>query len=82
MNLKMMEFVFVAASDHVNNERKDTTTMKKIIKTSETKQFSVPVGKFHSGDYFKCMNCEYTVRMLVLGNTATCSKCGGRMVRI
>lgn len=37
-----------------------------------------------SGDWFKCQNqnCGYTVRMLVLGNTATCSQCGGRMVRI
>ena len=34
-----------------------------------------------SSDFFKCKSCGYTVRMLVRGNSATCSKCGGSMVR-
>ena len=34
-----------------------------------------------ANDFFKCTSCGYTVRMLVLGNTATCSQCGGRMER-
>lgn len=35
-----------------------------------------------NGDWFKCSSCEYTVRMRVLGNSATCSRCGGRMNRL
>lgn len=31
--------------------------------------------------YFKCDCCGHTVRIRVLGNTATCSKCGGKMHR-
>lgn len=34
-----------------------------------------------ASDWFKCRNCGYTVRKLVLGNTATCSECGGTMDR-
>ena len=34
-----------------------------------------------ASDYFKCRNCGYTVRMLVRGNTARCSQCGGTMDR-
>jgi DNA-directed RNA polymerase subunit RPC12/RpoP len=34
-------------------------------------------------DWFKCQNskCGHEVMMKVLGNTATCSKCGSKMVR-
>lgn len=56
--------------------------MKMKVKAVEKKRIIVPNGKFCDGDWFKCQNCGYTVRMLVNGNTATCSKCGGRMVRI
>lgn len=33
-------------------------------------------------EWFKCTECGYTVRMKALGNTATCSQCGGRMIRL
>ena len=56
--------------------------MRMEVKKTESKKIIVPVGKFHSGDFFKCTKCGYTVRMKVLGNTATCSQCGGRMERI
>ena len=52
-----------------------------IIDVKGTKMI-VPARKNANGDWFKCRSCEYTVRMLVLGNTATCSQCGGRMERI
>lgn len=61
--------------------------MKSIkITTSNKKKVEIPQGCFNS-DFFKCTNtsCEYhdePIRMLVLGNTATCSKCGSRMNRI
>ena len=32
--------------------------------------------------HLKCQKCGNTIRMKVLGNYATCSECGGRMVRI
>lgn len=56
--------------------------MKIQIKEIGKKKLIVPTGKFANGDWFKCQNCGYTIRMKVLGNTATCSECGGRMVRI
>lgn len=34
-----------------------------------------------ASEYFKCESCGYTVRMLVRGDTARCSKCGGTMNR-
>lgn len=34
-----------------------------------------------ASDFFKCEKCGYTVRMLVLGNYAHCSQCGGTMKR-
>ncbi|MBD5526772.1 MAG: hypothetical protein HDR04_20710 [Lachnospiraceae bacterium] len=40
----------------------------------------VPKGRFNS-DWFKCLKCGREVQMLVLGNHATCSECGGMMVR-
>lgn len=52
------------------------------IKKRKSKKMVIPVGMFCDGDWFKCQSCGYTVRMKVLGNTATCSECGGRMVRI
>ena len=52
------------------------------IKKQKSKKTVIPVGMFCDGDWFKCQNCGYTVRMKVLGNTATCSECGGRIVRI
>lgn len=41
---------------------------------------SVPEGRFESS-WFKCQKCGHTVQMLVRGDTATCSKCGGMMRR-
>lgn len=35
-----------------------------------------------NSDFFKCLACGYTVRMLVRGNFAKCSKCGGMMERV
>ena len=32
-------------------------------------------------DWFQCQKCGHEVMMKVLGDTATCSKCGGKMVR-
>lgn len=31
--------------------------------------------------YFKCSNCDYTVRILTPRDTARCSQCGGIMYR-
>lgn len=56
--------------------------MKVTVKKNKTKKFIVPAGRFRDGDWFKCQKCGYTIRMKVLGNIATCSECGGRMVRI
>lgn len=56
--------------------------MKIEINNMNGKKILVPTGKMASGDFFKCQSCGYTVRMLVRGDTATCSKCGGRMVRV
>ena len=56
--------------------------MKITIKNIAGKKIIIPKGKMAGGDFFKCEKCGYTVRMLVPGNTATCSQCGGRMVRI
>lgn len=51
------------------------------IDSVEKKEYKkIPMVKFES-DYFKCRRCGYTVRMRVLGNTATCSQCGGTMDR-
>ncbi len=36
----------------------------------------------YNEDWFKCSNCGYTVRYKVLGDTAKCSQCGGRMDRV
>lgn len=33
-------------------------------------------------EWFKCTSCGYTVRMRVLGDTATCSQCGGKTIRL
>ncbi len=32
-------------------------------------------------DLFKCSKCGHTAYLKVLGNTATCSECGGTMYR-
>lgn len=56
--------------------------MKITIKNRNGRKLLIPRGKLADGDFFKCEKCGYTVRMKVLGNTATCSQCGGRMVRI
>ena len=40
----------------------------------------VPKGQFNS-DWFKCLKCGREVQMRVLGDHATCSECGGMMVR-
>lgn len=57
-------------------------TMKIQIQKIQGREHIVPAGKFYDGDWFKCQNCGNTIRMKVLGNYATCSECGGRMVRI
>lgn len=56
--------------------------MKITVQNTNGKKILVPTGNMASGDFFKCQNCGYTIRMLVRGDTATCSQCGGRMVRI
>lgn len=55
--------------------------MKTMVKAVNGKKVIIPSGKLAGGDWFKCEKCGREVRMLVLGNTATCSECGGRMVR-
>ena len=56
--------------------------MKKTITVKNVKRekMNVVTSNFAS-DYFKCNSCGYTVRMLVRGDYATCSQCGGRMQR-
>lgn len=56
--------------------------MKIRVKDIEVKGVKLPVGQFRSGDWFKCDKCGRTIRMLVRGNIATCSECGGTMRRI
>ena len=56
--------------------------MKIQIQKIQGREHIVPAGKFYDGDWFKCQNCGNTIRMKVLGKYATCSECGGRMVRI
>lgn len=56
--------------------------MKITVQNVNGKKILVPTGKMASGDFFKCEKCGRTIRMLVLGNTATCSECGGKMVRL
>lgn len=56
--------------------------MKIIVENRKTKKIRVPEGTFYDSDWFKCERCGYTVRMKVLGNTATCSQCGGTMRRV
>ena len=46
----------------------------------ETIKITIPRGNFNS-DWFRCQKCGREVQMLVLGNHATCSECGGTMVR-
>lgn len=55
--------------------------MKITVQKINGRKIMVPAGKLCQSSWFKCLNCGYTVRMLVLGDTATCSQCGGRMVR-
>ncbi len=35
----------------------------------------------HMSDYFVCVNCGHGAHIKVLGDTATCSQCGGTMKR-
>ena len=53
--------------------------IKKVKKEIERK-IMVPKGHFNS-DWFECLKCGYEVRMLVRGDRATCSECGGTMIR-
>lgn len=53
---------------------------KKMIKKETERKIMVPKGRFNS-DWFECLKCGYEVRMLVYGDRATCSQCGGTMVR-
>lgn len=55
--------------------------MKEIrIEKKQDTEIRLPIGKFGS-DWFECQSCGYEVRMLVRGDVATCSQCGGRMYR-
>lgn len=58
---------------------------KMMIKTtnceSQKKTTEIPAVNLAS-DFFKCRKCGYTVRMLVRGDIAHCSQCGGTMDRI
>ena len=56
--------------------------MKIQIQKIQGREHIVPAGTFYDDDWFKCQNCGNIIRMKVLGNYATCSECGGRMVRI
>lgn len=56
--------------------------MKITVRETNGKKLLIPRGKMASGDYFKCEKCGYTIRMLVRGDTAICSQCGGRMNRV
>lgn len=55
------------------------------IKTIEGEKQRKTIKRIHvmnlASDFFKCRSCGYTVRMLVRGDTATCSQCGGTMDR-
>lgn len=56
--------------------------MKIEATTKDKRKITIPTGKLADSDWFKCEKCGYTVRMLVLGDRATCSQCGGQMIRI
>ena len=57
----------------------DVLEMKKAHPCGGNRMLVMRVG----ADFrLKCEKCGHEARMLVLGNTATCSECGGRMVRI
>lgn len=56
------------------NAKAEITKMDKLIKSLNQKVLR--------SDWFKCEYCEYTVRMLVRGDVATCSKCGHTMHRL
>lgn len=56
--------------------------MEMTIWNIDDRKLMIPKGKMASGDFFKCEKCGYTTRMLVLGNTATCPQCGGKMNRV
>lgn len=64
------------------NQKRSQKRMKMEVNTKEKKEIVIPTGKLADSDWFKCESCGYTVRMLVLGDRATCSQCGGQMVRI
>lgn len=53
--------------------------MRKMEK-KEIKKIRVPKGEFCS-EWFKCLKCGREVQILALGDHATCSECGGMMVR-
>lgn len=56
--------------------------MQKVaVRKKNEKKCAVTTGYLNS-DWFKCTSCGYTVRMLSLRDSATCSQCGGRMERI
>lgn len=56
--------------------------MKQMVTKNGTKKIVVPTGQFHQSDWFKCEKCGYMIMKKVLGNTATCPECGGRMNRV
>lgn len=58
-------------------EMKIKVVSGKSQKNNEMKMHTMELAS----DFFKCRKCDYTVRMLVRGNTATCSQCGGTMDR-
>lgn len=60
--------------------KKEDSKMKKTNNVKNATKIIIPRGHFNS-DWFRCQKCGREVQMLVLGNHATCSKCGGMMVR-
>ena len=45
------------------------------------KMFIGMISKRNAHDWFRCTKCGYEAQLKVLGNHATCSECGGMMVR-
>lgn len=54
---------------------------EKVIKVKENNNKSKEIKVVFESEYFKCSSCGYTVRIKAIGDTATCSQCGGRMYR-
>lgn len=57
-------------------------TMIQNNKKRKLKKVSISAGMSAGGDWFRCKKCGHEIRMLVLGNFATCPECGGLMERM